>query len=93
MLYNISEGYSLTPTSKGTLFSKIALRKNHNGKAFGSQLLQRRGSLRLIDLKMYLPCNTLRLPQNLGDFQMHRVGILQIIRLMMLSEPSCFCLV
>ena len=54
MLYNISEGYPLTPTSKGTLFSKIALRKNHNGKAFGSQLLQRRGSLRLIDLKTYL---------------------------------------
>ena len=28
MLYNISEGYPPTPTSKGTLFSKIALRKN-----------------------------------------------------------------
>ena len=28
MLYSISEGYPPTPTSKGTLFSKIALRKN-----------------------------------------------------------------
>ena len=28
MLYGISEGYPPTPTSKGTLFSKIALCKN-----------------------------------------------------------------
>ena len=32
ILYHIFEAFHPSPSTKGTLFSKIAFRKNHNGK-------------------------------------------------------------
>ena len=55
MLYKIWAALHPIPIFKGTLFNKISSSKNHNGNALGSQLLQIRGSLRLIDLKTCLP--------------------------------------
>ena len=43
MLYNIFEAFQPVSNLKGILFSKKGLGKNHNGKALGSQLLQKRG--------------------------------------------------
>ena len=43
MLYIIFEAFCPVPNFKGTLYSKNSLGKNHNGKAFGSQLLHKRG--------------------------------------------------
>ena len=39
MLYNIFEAFHPSPSTKGTLFSKITLRKNHNGKIGCSHVL------------------------------------------------------
>ena len=43
MLYNIFGVFHPPPSAKGTLFSKILLGKNYNGKTLGSQLLQKQG--------------------------------------------------
>ena len=43
MLYNICEAFHPASNFKGILFSKNDLGKNHNGKALGSQLLQKQG--------------------------------------------------
>ena len=60
MLYKILAALHPIPIFKGTLFSKNSLGRNHNGNALGSQLLQIRGSLRLIDLKTCLIIGKIR---------------------------------
>ena len=54
MLYHIFEAFHPSPSTKGTLFSKIALRKNHNGKIGCPHILDYRGAKATIDLKKYL---------------------------------------
>ena len=54
MIYHIFEAFHPSPSAKGTLFSKIALRKNHNGKIGCSHILDQLGVKTTIDLKKYL---------------------------------------